>query len=96
MPNHPALYITKNRLCTLSAKICALLIEQCTSFNKQNRFDNFLFHITILDGFDENSIVGKYYLYRTALEITVEFGDEGPYTFCVLYVTEFLFSTNAN
>lgn len=30
MSNHPALYITKNINCTLSAKICAQLIEQCT------------------------------------------------------------------
>lgn len=71
------------------------LIEQCTNFDKQNRFCNF-FHITIVDGFDENSIADKYCLCHMALEITVEFEDEVPYTFYVLYATESLFSTNAN
>lgn len=55
-----------------------------------------LSHITIADGLDESSIVDNYYLCHTASKIIVEFGDEVPHTFYVLYVTKSLFSANTN
>jgi len=50
--------------------------------------------ITIVDGFDESSIVDKRYLCHTASEIIVESGDEVPCISCALYVIKFSFSAN--